>query len=213
MPSTIINLDTLEMDSVPKNVYSFYSIFLSCNFLLIAIYAGYLFAFTDPIYLKTKIVFLWMVIAETSTFIDHFLRVFVLSKSYSGIQMIITLLIFAICLLWLINRACFKDSKEVFRTDKTYIVKFRPRNIFGIFNHIINLKGHSGIYQNGKIYKFRRNSGKIEATKISPDGINKENATLEEIKKKPFIKYDLLGKKFNLLKYNCNHLIKYAKKY
>jgi hypothetical protein len=199
-----------DFSSVSGKFYDFYCLFIACQLFLISLYSLFLLCFTDSRHYKTKIIFLWLFFAETSTFIDHVIRKYFLILGHSLTQMIITNIIFCFCCSFLFVRSLLGNKTVNFDSKKTYIVKFKPANIAGVFNHIINLKGHSGVYQDGELYKFKKSSGRVEARKVSKKYMISSSIRLEEIKRKNFI--NLIGKEFNLFKYNCNHLTNEAKK-
>lgn len=213
LPSYFINLDGIDISKVPKDFYAFYNLFVAFNLFLVATYSLYLFVLTDDKYYKTKILFCWLFVAETLTFLDHVFRKYWVSAAQNNIQMVVTLVIFTICFIWFMSRALYVDKSEKFYPDRTYIVKFKPANILGIFNHIANLHGHVGIYQDGEIYKFKKAKGTVTAIPIHSrrleSMIKEGRISIKEIPKNGSIP-NLAGKKYNLFRYNCNHLIKDA---
>ncbi|MCK5611289.1 hypothetical protein KAR91_55985 [Candidatus Pacearchaeota archaeon] len=213
LPSYFINLDGIDISKVPKDFYAFYCLFIAFNLFLVATYSFYLFVLTDVKYYKTKILFCWLFLAETATFLDHVFRKYWISAAHNNIQMIVTWVIFTICFFWFLSRAMYADKSAKFYPDRTYIVKFKPANILGIFNHIANLHGHVGVYQNGKIYKFKKAKGTVIAIPIHPNRlksmIKEGRISIREIPKNKNI-LSLVGKEYSLLRYNCNHLMKDA---
>lgn len=210
LPLMIYDLNTVDFESLPEQFYLFYCLFIAFNFSLVFMYAMALFLVMPSVHVSAKILTLWLVIAELSTLVEFVLRKYFLIVHHSEFQMWITLFVFMVCCGLLYFRSIMGRKTEKFDPEKTYIVKFRPKNILGIFNYIVNLKGHSGIYQDGLIYKFRRKSSMIESRKISRENMNSINATLESIGKKDLKRF--IGKKFNLFSYNCNHFVKDANK-
>lgn len=199
-----------DLKEVQPEFYQYYAYTLAGSFLLTAVYAFYLALAENK--LGPKIVFIWLVIGETYTFLNHAIRK-IFKQSYpSELEMILTWGAFAICLYIFGYAAVYRRETTKYDPKKTYIVRFSPKNIFGLINYIIRHAGHIALYQDGLIYKFSQ--GEIVQKKIKESYIKNKNGKmlfLEEIKRVEKIK-DLIGTKYDLLRFNCNHLINYAAK-
>ena len=216
VPVYVAGLKGFDVSQVPERFYNYYCWTTSGNLLLVAIYSFYLFFMTDSKErYGVKIIFLWMIIAESFTFGLHVFNKFFALNMYDGAQIIQVCVFFIACFLWFLSRVLHDDKSDPFFPGRSYIVRFKPANIFGVFNHIANLHGHAGVYQDRKIYKFKKKTGKVRDTPISPENmesmIRKDQISIKEISRNERIK-ELLGKKYRLFKFNCNHLIKYAER-
>ncbi len=214
LPLMIYDLSAVNFGALPEEFYSFYCLFIAFNFSLVFMYALALFIAMPTRYLKAKILILWLVIAELSTFVEFVLRKYFFIVHHSDSQMWITLFVFIICCVFLFSRSIMGRKSDNFNKNNTYIIKYKPKNILGILNHIKNLKGHSGIYQDGQIYKFSKTKGIIKSREANQKSIEKmvcSNAVVIQKTNRIDNIDNFLGKKFRLFKYNCNHFIKDAR--
>lgn len=215
VPTYFANLRSFDLSEVPDRFYNHFRWKTSGAFLLTAIYSCYLFFIIDPRKLALKLIVCWLFIAETFTFINHVINKFYKYQLFNEYEIVITCSVFIICFIFFLGRALHVDKSTKFNPEKTYILRFKPKNILGIFNHIVNLKGHVAVYQDGRTYKFRKKSGKIEAAKFSTKStrILIESGQLS-IKLIPRVEdvWKLIGNKYNFFKYNCNHLEREARK-
>lgn len=209
LPSTLYSLESFDFQTVPPEFYSFYCLFLTMIFISILAFSVVIFIMISSKDYKSKILCSWLIIAELATLIDHVLRKYLLINWHSDYQKPITLAVFAIICIYFAYRALFKPRSETFRPNRTYIINFLPKNIFAIFTWIAFWSGHKAIYQDGKLIRFKESSGMVEIGDFQSRMVNYERMIFEEV---PRVK-DLdsfIGKKYNLLTYNCNHLVKYA---
>lgn len=97
-----------------------------------------------------------------------------------------------------------KPESDAFRPNRTYVVDYLPEK--GLIKYLFNCSGRKAIYQDGFLYGF--DAGVLVKRKVILKTMM--NVHLKEI---PDIKNvdSLIGKRFNLIKFNCNHLGKYAK--
>lgn len=205
LPSQLFGMNGYDVSSIPKEFYSFYCLFVSLQLLLITIYALYLFLVTENF--KTKLVLLWLVIAEAATLVDHVLRKYVLFKTFSDYQNIITLIVFLICCSFVTQRAFKKLKSDEFDPERTYIINYLPKDFKGLINYLIRVSGHKAIYQDGVITGFSRDTGTIVQRRAEPSKMMR--SYLKEIPRVTAIN-SIIGRRYSLMKYNCNHLEKYA---
>lgn len=75
-----------------------------------------------------------------------------------------------------------------FESHKTYLVKFKPKNISGILKNIFNKSERSAIYQDRSIYKFNKKTKCFENIELSVNSLKKLRrnglVSLEEIPRK-----------------------------
>ncbi len=211
VPEYFASASSIDFSNVPDDFHNHYKFRTSGAFLLTAVYAGLLFLFTDSKKYKIKIIFLWLFLAETYTFLNHISDEFFLIDKHDWQEIIVTCIIFTACFSWFLKRSLHTDKSAVFDNKKTYIAKYKPKNLLGILNWLFNLKGHSAIYQDGKIYKFKKCSGLVEVQPLDSIDIESKKYSFEEIGHIENIE-SLLNKKYNYLKYNCNHLANEASK-
>lgn len=156
-----------------------------------------------------------MLSAESLSFLIHVFDKFFRFQVFNGSEIMAACISFLVCLSWFLSRIVRKIKSDEFEIDSAYLVKFQPKNIFGIFNYLINLRGHIAIYQKGKIYKFKRRTQSLSEIDIGRAWIDNKlksgEVTLERIPIVPGIN-SLVGRKFDLIKFNCNSLEKYARK-
>jgi hypothetical protein len=206
LPSVIFSLSGFNVETVPKRFYDYYAFMMAGALCLNIIYAFFLFMVISPKNLYLKLPVLWLLIAESYTLIYHVINKIWLLKISNSFGKIATVIIFVICCSFFIFKALFRQKSEEFDPRKTYVVNFLPKDILGIFNWLKNHTGHKGIYQDGKIYAFKRRTGRVEAMSIEEE---KENAILKEIPRISDIDR-LIGKEFSLFHYNCNTMVKDA---
>jgi len=193
-----------DTSNVPEKFYSFYCLFISLQLLLIAVYATYIFLTTK--YLKTKLLLLWLAVAESVTLIDHLLRKYILLEAFNGI--IATLIIFAVCCSFVVHRAFKKLESDSFKPGRTYIASYLPKDYKGLVNYLFTCSGHKAIYQDGFLYGFSKKTGAFVQKIATHEILMKAN--LKEIPRATCLD-SLIGKRFNLITFNCNHLEKYGK--
>lgn len=175
------------------------------------VYVSFLFYFIKPENLLLKIPVCWLVIGETYTLIYHVVNKIYLLNISSETGKNITLVFFAICCLFFLYRAIKRPRTEKFDPRKTFVIKYLPKNTAGIFNYIFDHSGHKAFYQDGKIYKFEKDSGFVVSKLATYEDFKRDDMSIKEI---PIIKNidQFIGKKFNLFFYNCNHLIRDAQR-
>lgn len=213
LPSYIIDYSDHNVSEIPTVYYSFYNLFITLQLGLIAIYALYLFIYTNSKDYRVKIIFLWLFIAETLSCIDHVLRKYLLIVSGSYKQMIITILVFSMCLIWFLSRALYNRKSDLFDESNSYIVWFKPKNLLGVFNYLLTRSGHAGIYQDGFVYKFKKATHRVEQQPVCArqmtESIANKNVSIKQVGSIVDIS-NLVGSRYRFLKFNCNHLIKNA---
>lgn len=206
IPLYVYDLRKVNFEALPEYFYSFYCLFLAFGFSLIFFQALVIFVLIPVSNLAAKLLSLWLVIAELSTLIDFVLRKYFLFIHHAPVQKLVTLLVFGVCCSFFLHRAIFKRKSDKFNPEKTYIVHFAPKNIYGLINHIVTRSGHTGIYQDGFIYKFRKKSNRVEQVKFTKT----ENMTFKEIEKLKGVGL-VIGKEYRTFTYNCNHMVKDAR--
>lgn len=131
--------------------------------------------------------------------------------SFTGKNTILTtLIIFTFCCSFVLYRALIKPKRDEFNPTKTYWIRKNPKNILGVLNYLWNHSGHNQLYQDGKIYSFKKSTGAIEESQAYVRYMNSKEVSLKEIPKIKNIE-NLVGKKYSVFTFNCNHLLKYAK--
>lgn len=209
LPSALFSLHGFDISLVPRRFYLYYCWMMAGALSLNIVYASFLFYFIKPENVFLKITVCWLVIAETYTLIYHIVnKIFFLNVS-SDVGKTVTLVFFALCLMFFLYRAIKKPSTEKFDPRRTFIIRYLPKNTIGVFNYIFDHAGHKGLYQNGKIYKFEKDSGFVESKLATYEDFQRTDISLKEIPTITNID-QLIGKKFNLLRFNCNHLARYA---
>jgi len=215
VPVFMAGLKGFDVSKVPAEFYSYYCWTTSGSMFLIAVYAWYLFLICPISHYKIKIIFLWMLSAESLSFLIHVFDKFFRFQVFNRSEIMAACIGFLVCILWILSRIVRNRKSDEFEIDSAYLVKFQPKNIFGILNHLINLRGHVAIYQKGKIYKFKRKTKSLLEIDIGHAWIDNKlkngEITLERIPIVPGIN-SLVGRKFDLMKFNCNSLEKYARK-
>jgi hypothetical protein len=204
VPTYFASSRGIDLSAIDARFYQHYIYRTSGAFFLTAVYAVCFFSFVPHRFLVVKLFALWLAIAETVTFFIHVYNMFF----YTGYRLdhiILTLVTFGICCLFFFHRAIFKRKSDEFNPEKTYIVRFAPKNIYGLLNHIVTRSGHTGIYQDGFIYKFRKKSNRVEQVEFTKS----ENMTFKEIEKLKGVGL-VIGKEYRPFKYNCNHMVKDA---
>jgi hypothetical protein len=204
LPFLYFGMKGYDVANVPKKFYSFYCLFISFHLFLISLYALYLFIIVENI--KTKLLLLWLVVAEIITLLDHLMRKYILIESFNGI--ILNIIVFFFCCLFVIYRALKKNKSEIFRYNRTYIVSFLPKDFNGLINYLFTCSGHKAIYQDGFLYGFSKRTGafvqKIATSKKLTEGNFREIQRARNID-------SLIGKRYNIIYFNCNHIEQYAK--
>lgn len=208
-PSTLFSLSGFDVSTVPERFYLYYCWMMAGALCLNIMYACFLFIFINPRNLYLKLPVLWLIFAETYTLIYHIINKVYLLNVSSVPGKALTLSIFTVCCLFFAYRALFRPKTEEFDPRKTYIVNFLPRDVYGVFNYLINHSGHKGIYQDGSVYAFKRRTGKVERMPI--DTI-KEDVALKSIGRLKNVDR-LVGKEFHAIKYNCNTMVNDAIRY
>jgi len=208
-PNYIVDVDKIDQILVQPEFYSFFVWKLGGLFLLNAIYSFLLFIYIHPKFLILKIILLWMVIGETSTFIIHVIDKVFRHKIHDNTQSIIVLIVFSIFCTFFIKRAIYKQKSDVFNPNNTYIINKLPTSTLSLLNYIFHHSGHKSFYQDGNFYKFNKKYKKVIKVPATSEFLQRKDIIFKEI---PSIKDPerLLGKKFKLFRYNCNHMIKDA---
>lgn len=194
-----------DISAVPDKFYKFYCLFVSLQLFLISVYALCLFVAVKNF--KTKLLLLWLVIAETTTLIDHLLRKYVLTDPFNSYQLLITLVVFLVCCSFVILRAYKKLESDKFKPGRTYIVNFLPKDFKGLINYLFTCSGHKAIYQDGFLYGFSKKTGAVIQKTVSPEDLMQ--SYLKEIPRIATLN-SLIGKRFNLLTFNCNQMVNHA---
>lgn len=120
--------------------------------------------------------------------------------------MLITVIVFAVFLYIFGYAALYRRKTVGFEEYKTYIVRFTPKNFFGLINYLLKHAGHVAIYQDGRLYKY--DNGELIEKPISFNYIHKFNGKklfLEE-RKRSITVHSQLGVRYKLLTNNCNSL-------
>lgn len=209
LPATLFSLKGFDMSLVPKTFYQYYSWMMAGALCLNIAYAGFLFYLIDPGNLYLKIPVCWLVVAEIYTLVYHVINKILLLNASSDIGKVLTLAVFAGCSIFFFYRAIKKPSSEKFDPTKTFVIRYLPKDMPGVFNYLWDHAGHKALYQDGKIYKFEKDTGFVESKKATYEYFEKDNISIVEIPKIKDID-NLIGGKFHLRKFNCNHLINYA---
>ena len=209
--SAITGMYGYDMDRVPNQFYQHYCLLVACLLFLLAVYSVYLYASIPISNLKTKLLLLWLMIAETLTFVDHIARKYVFDIGFSLSQFWITLLIFSICYLFVMLRAFKRIISDRFDPRRDYIMSFLPDSFLGLLNFLWHQSGHKAIYTQGYIYQFRRATGLIEKRVARSKVLTRKDVSFTEIQRVYNIDR-LVGKRFNLFFYNCNHLVRDAQR-
>lgn len=206
IPAEMFELSGFDITTVPERFYDYYSWMMAGAFALNITYATFLFYFirTDNLLLKLPVC--WLIIAETYTLIYHLINKIYLMNVSNKPGKIATIIIFIVCCSFFFHRAIFKRKSDKFYPEKTYIVRFVPKNYLGLLNHILTRSGHMGIYQDGYIYKFRKESSKVEKILFKSDN----SMSFEEIERIENVR-SVIGKEYSLLKYNCRHMVNDAR--
>jgi hypothetical protein len=209
IPSFIFNLNGFDISSVPKRFYQYYCWMMTGAFCLNIMYAAFLFYLIKPEHLVLKMAACWLVIGETYTLVYHILNKIYLLNASSTTGKIATLVVFTFSCLFFFYRAIRKPTSEKFDPRKTFIIRYLPKNTIGVFNYIWDHAGHKALYQDGKIYKFEKDSGLVEYSMATYEYFKHGDISLKEI---PMIRNidKIIGKRYSLMKFNCNHLVKYA---
>jgi len=209
LPNYIVNIKAIDQSLNQKEFYNFFAWKLAGSFLLNAVYAFLLMIYINPKLLIIKLVVCWMFIAETITFIWHVSDKFYKHQIYNQSQSVWTIGIFTVFCSFFFYRAIYKKKSDEFRPDRTYVIYYLPKDFRGILNYLFDHSGHKAIYQDLKIYAFKKTTGTVRETPAIHGYFENPDIRLKEI---PAIKdiESLIGKKYNLRTFNCNHLEKYA---
>jgi hypothetical protein len=209
VPTMLASSKGIDLKTVQPEFYRHHIWRTSGAFLLTAIYAGCFFFMVPEKLLALKIFSCHLFLMESISFISHTLNMFVFKTGYSLNQIILTFLVFACCLSFFSYRALKNKTGDEFRSNKTYLVISKPKNLIGFINYLIHHIGHLSIYQDGKIYGFKKPDGTIEERSATYEFFNNDQLYLKEI---PQIKNveSLIGKQYQLFRFNCNHLKRYA---
>ena len=211
LPSLMFDMDGFDFSTVPVKFYQFYCFFIALSLLLVCVYAIYLFLATDLSEWKQKILYLWLLIAERSTFFDHVIRKYLLEEGHSMIRMGVTFSVFFIFCTFFLYRAIKNPKSDTFKPNHTYLIRSKPKNLPGIINYIIRHSGHISVYQDGQIYGFKQKTKTVEQRPAYAKYMTSSDISLKEIPKIKNIE-SLIGKKYNIFKFNCNHLAKNAQR-
>lgn len=212
IPTMVASSKGIDIKSIPLDYYNHHIWRTSGAFLLTAIYAFCFFIMVPEKMLILKILSCHLFLMETYSFADHVISMFYIKGGFNLNQIITILAFFSGSLIFFSYRAFKTPETQAFNANKAYIVSFRPKNILGIINYIWNHSGHKAIYQNGKIYSFKRSTGRLEERKIKDQYFVKEGVFLSETRKNENIK-EIIGERYNVFSFNCNHLAEYAKRH
>jgi hypothetical protein len=210
IPTYFASSKGIDMSGVPIEYYNHHIWRTSGAFLLTAIYAFCFFIFVPERLLVLKIISCHLFLMETYSFISHVANMFFIVEGYSVNQIVLTLGIFAASLSFFSYRAFKNPESDTFHPGKTYVIRFMPRDITGFLNYIWDHTGHKAIYQGGYIYRFKRDRGVIRETARS-SFLKRSDISFKELKTARGIER-VVGKRFNLFFYNCNHMIKDAQR-
>ena len=208
IPTMIASSKGIDWNQVPANVFNHYLWRTSAEFILTAIAFGCFFLMVPEKLLVLKIFSCHLFLMETITFVMHVISMN-FKIGYSGNQIVLTLLVFGICLLFFSYRAIKNKTGAEFRPNKTYLIFTKPKNMIGFINYLLSHTGHVSIYQDGKIYGFKKLNGIIEERSATYEFFKNDQLYLKEI---PQVKgiTELIGKQYHLIWFNCNHLKNYA---
>lgn len=209
VPSLFIETGKIGAEKIPESFYNLYVFKLAGSFFLNALYASIIFLILDPKKLVLKLVFCWLMIAESFTLVSHLFDKLYRQQLQNSYQLAGSLFIFGLFCGFFIYRGIRDPETEEFRPNRTYLIRKKPKNFTGVLNYLWNHSGHNSFYQDGKIYAFKRSTGRIEERQATRGFFDSSEISLKEI---PTIRNieKLVGKKYNILTFNCNHLKRYA---
>jgi hypothetical protein len=210
VPVYFAGLKDFDIKTVPTEFYNYYCWTTSGFLLLTAIYAICLFIAINPKLLTLKLISCWLAIAETYTLINHVLDKFMNYQAYNGSEILVTLVVFVFFCAFFIRRAIYKQKSDVFIPKNTYVVSKLPTDTLSILNYIFNHSGHKSIYQDGDLYKFSKENKEVIKEVATSEFLHRKSIVFKEIHRISNPE-KVLGKKFNIRKYNCNHMVKDAR--
>lgn len=209
VPVYFAGLKDFDLSTIPTPAYIYFNLVIAGAFTMNVIYTGFIFIKIEIDKILLKLIIFYLIVAELYTLINHITDKFLFPKAFDLFDIILFFIIFSFVATYVIFRAVYTPKSDKFDLKNTYIVKFKPKNTLGIINQIIHGTGHKAIYQDGKIYQFKKKSRKIEEfpVKLSffdqKDIIVKKTNRIDSISK-------LLNKNYNTLTYNCNTFVKEA---
>jgi len=205
-----VDVAKIDKSLIQPEFYEFFVWKLGGLFFLNAVYAFLLFIYIHPKLIIIKVVLCWMFIAETFTFVMHIIDKVFRCQVYNGAQAILTLFAFSGFCTFFIRRAIYKQKSDVFIPKNTYVVSKLPTDTLSILNYIFNHSGHKSIYQDGDLYKFSKENKEVIKEVATSEFLHRKSIVFKEIHRISNPE-KVLGKKFNIRKYNCNHMVKDAR--
>lgn len=206
-----IDVSMIKIIDQNKELYQFFCIKLAGAFFMTAFYCWLAFALTSFNQMIQKIGLFYLATMETITFVFHIIDKFIKKEVTNYNQIAITLIIFSIFCIYTGYRAIYRQKSDIFNPKNTYIVKLLPKNLPGLINYLLHGSGHQGIYQDGNLYKFSDKTKKVEIIQLNTNLLSKKDLIFKEIPRVNSFQ-TIIGKRYNLIKYNCNHLIKDAQR-
>lgn len=209
VPTYFASSKGVDLDMINPRFYNHYLFRTAGAFILTAVYSWLFFWFVPARLLIVKIVSLWLAAMETVTAITHLINKIVFKDGYDPNEILITLGLFSIGCSFIFYRAIYKKKSDTFKPDRTYVIYYLPKDIPGILNYLYDHSGHKAIYQDLKIYAFKKTTGKIRSTPAICGYFENHDIRLKEVPRIKNIE-TIIGKKYDLKSFNCNHLEKYA---
>jgi hypothetical protein len=133
LPSQIVDISQIDFRTLNPDFYRFYCLFTSTAFFLVTVYVWCLFLMVPYTNYKQKIVFLWLVSAETFTFGKHVVNKLLGLQMFRPNAIVSTLLIFSILCLFFTWRALSLLKSDAFDPEKSFIIIYKPK-IFSVFS-------------------------------------------------------------------------------
>lgn len=203
LPTLVASSEGIDIKAIPLEYYNHHIWRTSGAFLLTAIYAGCFFFMVPEKLIVLKIFSCHLFLMETLSFIIHVIKSFFLKTGYSPNQIVLTLTIFSVCLVFFTYRALKNKTGDEFDSRNTYLIVTKPKNIIGFLNYLIRHKGHLSIYQDGYVYRFTKRTKQIERSSMLVGLIDQDSVLFKRIKRVNNIER-FVGIKYNLFNYNCN---------
>ena len=209
VPSNLVDLTQINISDIPKEFYRLYCYVCLFDFILLTFYAFYLFIMTDIKYWIAKSLFAMCFIGELFTVLNYTFSKFVLNTFCNNLEYYISLCIIGIIFVYFLRLVFTKEKSDEFDFNRTYLIKYKPKNYIGLLNYIFNQSGHFAVYQDGYKYSFKKNYIVKELLDNKKQKAMVESAILKLIPYNSKIE-KLVGKKYSLFKYNCLNLRKDA---